>query len=326
MILVEGNIDVVSLHQYGFDNAIASLGTSLTEEHATLLSRYTEEVVLTYDSDEAGQRAAQRAIPMLEKVGIKVKVLNMKDAKDPDEFLQKFGADRFKMLLEDSSNRVEYQLNAIRKKYNIAEDDQRIAFIHEAAELISTLASAVQREVYGSRVAEAGKISLDAMKLEINKAYKRRAARDKKRQEKIDLEPVKALQPKARSIRYDNMKSAMAEESVIALVLREPGLMDGCALTGAKFSVPLLGKVYDQLLDRHKKGLEVGLGALADLSDEEMSHVAGISQRQQGVVNENAFRDCVNTIARVSQTKNVESDDDLLKIRNKLKESKGTRQ
>ena len=87
LILVEGNIDVITLHQYGFDNAIASLGTSLTEDHANLLSRYTEQVVLTYDSDEAGQRAAQRAIPMLEKVGIKVKVLNMKDAKDPDEFL-----------------------------------------------------------------------------------------------------------------------------------------------------------------------------------------------------------------------------------------------
>lgn len=326
MILVEGNIDVVTLHQFGFDNAIASLGTSLTEDHANLLSRYTEQVVLTYDSDEAGQRAAQRAIPMLEKVGIKVKVLNMKGAKDPDEFLQKFGADRFKMLLEDSSNRVEYQLNAIREKYNIAEDDQRIAFIHEAAELISTLGSAVQREVYGNRVAEAGKISVDAMKLEIGKAYKRRTAREKKRQEKIDLEPVKALQPKARSIRYDNIKSAMAEEGVIALVLKDPGLLDKSTLSGEKFSVPLLGKVYDQLLARHKKGLEVSLGALADLTDEEMSHVAGISQRQQAPVNEDAFRDCEKTITGAAQVKNIQSDDDLLKFRNKLKESKGTKQ
>ena len=99
MILVEGNVDVVTLHQYGFDNAVASLGTSLTDEHAALLSRYTEQVVLTYDSDEAGQRAAQRAIPMLEKVGIRVKVLKMKDAKDPDEFLHKFGPDKFNRLL-----------------------------------------------------------------------------------------------------------------------------------------------------------------------------------------------------------------------------------
>ena len=326
MILVEGNIDVVSLHQFGFDNAVASLGTSLTEEHAALLSRYTEEVVLTYDSDEAGQRAAQRAIPMLEKVGIKVKVLNMKDAKDPDEFLQKFGPDRFKLLLESSSNRVEYQLNAIRQKFDLAEDAQRIAFIHEAAELISTLGSAVQREVYGTRVAEAGKISLDAMKLEISKAYKRRAAKEKKRQEKIDLEPVKALQPKSRAIRYDNMKSAMAEENVIALALREPALLDIGGLTGENFSVPLLGKVFDQMLQRHKQGLEVNLSVIADLTPEEMSHVAGITQRQQGLVDEDAYRDCVRTINGVAQAKNISNDDDLMKFRNKLKESKGTKQ
>ncbi len=326
MILVEGNIDVVTLHQYGYDCAVASLGTSLTEEHAALLSRYTEEVVLTYDSDEAGQRAAQRAIPMLEKAGIRVKVLQMKDAKDPDEFLKKFGPDRFKLLLEDSSNRVEYQLNAIRKKYDLAEDEQRIRFIHEAAELISTLGSAVQREVYGNRVADAGKISGDAMKMEISKAYKRRVAREKKRQEKIDLEPIKALQPKSRTIRYDNMKSAMAEEGVIALAMREPALLDSAGnLTGTSFSVPLLGSVYDQLFARHKQGLEVSLGVLADLTPEEMSHVAGICQRQQGLVNEDAFRDCVRTIMGAAQVKNVESDDDLLALRNKLKESKGTK-
>ena len=102
LILVEGNIDVVALHQYGFDNAIASLGTSLTEEQAVLMSRYTENVVLIYDGDEAGQRATRRAIPMLEKAGIGVKVLQLKDAKDPDEYLKKFGADKFKLLLEGS--------------------------------------------------------------------------------------------------------------------------------------------------------------------------------------------------------------------------------
>ena len=116
LILVEGNIDVVALHQYGFDNAIASLGTSLTEEQASLITRYTNQIVLIYDGDKAGQNATARAIPILEKAGIQVKVLQLRDAKDPDEFLKKFGADRFKLLLEGSSNRVEYQLNTIYKK------------------------------------------------------------------------------------------------------------------------------------------------------------------------------------------------------------------
>ena len=321
IILVEGNIDVVTLHQYGFDNAVASLGTSLTEEHAALLSRYTEQVVLTYDGDEAGQRAAKRAIPMLEKVGIKVKVLQMKDAKDPDEFLHKFGPDKFRMLLEESSNRVEYQLNAIAKKYNLAEDEQRIQFIHEAAELISTLGSAIQREVYGHRVAEAGKISYDSMKLEIGKAFKRRTAIERKKQEKIDLAPMRNLQPKERSIRYDNMKSARAEEVVISQLLHEPALFDQTgALKAENFSVKLLGNVYDQLFQRHSKGLEVSLGVLSDLTQEEMAHIAGIYHKQ-GVVNEAAFRDCVAKILSESSP-----DDDLLAFQNKLKESKGTKQ
>ena len=324
IILVEGNIDVVALHQYGFDNAVASLGTSLTEEQVNLLSRYTEQVVLTYDSDEAGQRAAQRAIPMLEKAGIRVKVLQMKDAKDPDEFLKKFGADKFKLLLEESSNRVEYQLNAIRKKYDLRVDDQKIRFVQEAAELICTLDSSVKREVYSGRIAEAAGITPESMKLEVNKAFKRRVAIDRKKQEKIDLAPVQALQPKSRSIRYDNIKSAMAEEGIIAQALLDPALMDTAELTGSRFSVPLLGKVYDQLLRMHQSGAEVSLGALTDLSPEEMSHVTGIVQRMSGPVSQDAFRDCVQTVRSISQAANIQSDDELLAFRNKLKERKGT--
>ena len=325
MILVEGNIDVITLHQYGFDNAIASLGTSLTEEHAALLSRYTEQVVLTYDSDEAGQRAAKRAIPMLEKVGIKVRVLNMKDAKDPDEFLQKFGADKFKILLEDSANRVEYQLTAIRNQYDLSLDDQKVQYVQEAAELISSLESSVQREVYGGRVADSAGISHEAMKMEVTKAFKRRMAIAKKKQEKIDLAPAQALQPKSRNIRYDNMKSAMAEEGIIALALRENALLDLAGkLKPEDFSVPVLGKVYQQLVSRHSQGLESYAACLEDLTQEEMSHIVGICQRQQGPVSEVAFRDCMNIILAQRQSAKVSTDDDLLALRNKLKERKGT--
>ena len=326
IILVEGNVDVVTLHQFGFDNAVASLGTSLTEEQVTLLSRYTEQVVLTYDGDEAGQRAAQRAIPMLEKAGIRVKVLQMKEAKDPDEFLHKFGAEKFRALLEDSANRVEYQLNAILRKYDLKVDDQRVRFIHEAAELISTLGSAVQWEIYGHRVADAGKISFEAMKQEIEKAYKRRMAMKKKQQEKIDMAPAQAHQPKSRSIRYDNVKSAVAEETVIALAIKESALLDMAGkLTEESFSVPLLGKVFSQMISRHTEGLSVGLGVLTDLTAEEMSHITGICQRQQGPVSERAFSDCIRTILGEKQAKNIDSDKDLLDFRNKLKESKGTK-
>jgi len=291
---------------------------------AALLSRYTDQVVLIYDGDTAGQRATQRAIPILEKAGLQVKVLQMRDAKDPDEFLKKFGADRFKLLLEESSNRVEYQLGAIRKKYDLREDDQRIKYIHESADLICTLSSAVQREVYSGRVAEVGKISLEAMKIEVDKAYKRRIYRDEKKQEQIDLAPAKALQPKARTIRYDNMKSAMAEEEILATVLREPAMLDQTGtLTAEKFSSPLLGKVYGQLRQRHDEGREVSTAVLEDLTPEEMSHIALIVQRQQNPINEQAFADCIRIVLREYQASQVKDEKDLQAFANRMRERKG---
>ena len=323
LILVEGYMDAIALHQYGFDCAVASLGTALTEDGANLLSKYTDQVVLIYDGDEAGQRAAQRAIPILEKTGLQVKVLQMRDAKDPDEFLKKFGADKFKILLEESSNRVEYQLQAIRRKYDIREDDQRVKYIQEAAQLLCTL-GAVQREVYGTRVAESAGLSYETMKLEINKAAKRRFQREKKKQEQISLSPARNHQPHARSIRYDNIKSAMAEETVLALILREPAMMEQTGeLSAESFSSPLLGKAYAQLKERYRQGLEVSLGGLTDLTAEEMSHLAGILHAQQGPVSEGALSDCIRTIRGEQVKKQVSSDEDLLALRNKLKERKG---
>ena len=327
LILVEGNIDVVALHQFGFDNAIASLGTSLTEEQAALMTRYADQIVLIYDGDKAGQNATQRAIPILEKAGLQVKVLQIEGAKDPDEFLHKFGADRFKLLLEGSANRVEYQLNAIALKYDTRQDDQKVKFLQESADLIASLGSAVQREVYAGRVAEKAKISMDAMKLEVDRAFKRRMSKQKKQQEKIDLSPARNLQPKSRSIRYDNMKSAMAEESVIALALREPALLDQTGnLRDTSFSSELLGRVYKMLKQRHDQGLEVSLAVLEDLNQDEMSHMVGVLQRHDGPVNEQAFADCVATICAEHQASSVNSEDDLLAFRSRLKERKGMKE
>ncbi len=324
LILVEGNIDVVALHQYGFDNAVASLGTSLTDEQAVLMTRYAEQVVLIYDGDKAGQNATQRAIPILEKAGLQVKVLQIQNAKDPDEFLKKFGADKFKLLLEGSSNRVEYQLSAIRQKYNLQLDDEKVKYLHESADLLCTLGSAVRREVYGNRVAEAAKISPEAMKLEIDRAFRRRQKQQKKQQEKIDLTPAAALQPKSRSIRYDNMKSAMAEETVLAQILHQSALLDQTKELEAKhFSSALLGRVYDQLRQRHAKGLDVSVGVLEDLTQEEISHITGITQRLRGPVSEQALADCVRIIRAEHQASLVSSEDELLAYQNKLKERKG---
>ena len=326
LILVEGYMDAIALHQFGFDCAVASLGTALTEDGANLLARYTEQVVLIYDGDEAGQNATKRAIPILEKAGLQVKVLQMRDAKDPDEFLKKFGADRFKLLLEESSNRVEYQLNAILKKYDLRDDDQKVKYLQESAELISSLSSSVQREVYGNRVAEAAGISMDAMKLEVGRAFKRRNLQEKKKQEKIDLSPVRNLQPADKKLRYDNMKSARAEEVVLAQILKEPALFGEIPeLKPEMFSSEFMGRAFSQLSDRYRQGLEVSLSGLTDFTPEEMACLAGITQRLTGPVNHQGLADCAGIIREEYQKSQTKSMEDIMLLRERMQKSKGTK-
>ena len=324
LILVEGYMDAIALHQYGFDCAVASLGTALTPDGATLLSKYTDQVVLIYDGDNAGQNATQRAIPILEKAGLKVKVLQMQGAKDPDEYLKKFGADKFRLLLEGSSNRIEYQLNAIAKKYDISVDDQKVQFVNECAALIATLDSPIKREIYGKRVAEAASLSEKAVEMEVNKAQKIRRAREKKAQEKIDLAPAQAFQRRGSSkVPYNNVKSGVAEQGLIAMLMRESALLGQAGdLKAEEFSVPLFAKVYTQIKERAAMGLEVSLATLTDLTDDEMSHMAGIVY-EQDAINEKAFADCVRTVRSEHQSKQVASEDDLMAIRQRMKERKG---
>ena len=325
LILVEGYMDAIALHQYGFDCAVASLGTALTADGATLLSKYTEEVVLIYDGDAAGQNATQRAIPILEKAGLKVRVLQMQGAKDPDEYLKKFGPDKFKLLLEGSANRIEYQLNAIRKKYDLSIDDEKVQYVQESAELISTLDSSIKQEIYGNRVAEAAGISLDAMKLEISKAFKRRLAREKKAQERIDLAPAQQFQRRGgNNVVYHNVKSGVAEQRLIAMALREPALLDQTMdLKAEEFSVPLFGKVFTQLMERYREHQDVSLAVLVDISADEASHLAGILY-EQDIVSEEAFRDCIRTVKEAHSSGNIATDDDLLAFQKRMQQRKGT--
>ena len=142
-------MDTLSLHQAGFDCAVASLGTALTPDHAQLLSRYTKEVVIAYDGDGAGVSAAQRAIGLLEKTGMKVRVLRMKGAKDPDEFIGKYGPEAFAKLLDQSENHIEYRIDQVKGKYDLTDDAQRVEFLKEAVPILAQLPSPAEREIYG---------------------------------------------------------------------------------------------------------------------------------------------------------------------------------
>ena len=176
-------------------------------------------------------------------------------------------------------------------------------------------------------MAEAAKIGMDTMKLEVERARKRRWAREKKKQEKIDLSPARNLQPKSKSFRYDNIKSARAEELLLVSILQEPGLLDQTGdLTARMFSSPLLGKVFDQFQQQHRQGLNVGIGALTDFTGEEMAHIASLTHSYQTTVDEKAFMDCLDTIRSQFQSGKVDSDADLMARQKALQQRKGMRQ
>ena len=327
VILTEGYMDTISLHQAGFDSAVASLGTALTEEHGQLLSRYFKEAVIAYDGDGAGIKAAQRAIPILEKAGLKVKVLRVAGAKDPDEFIKAYGREAFARLLDQSENQVDYRLAQIQKKYKLTDDSQKVAFLQEAAQLVSTLRSAVEREIYGGHAAQTAGVSPDTMKLEVERALKARLRKAKKQQERRDLTPASQLQPRARSLRYENIRSARAEEGLLRLLMLDPGLAGKMAgITGMEFSSPLLGRAFDALIRRAGEGLSTQLAALAENFDrEEMDHLAQVAARPESVANsERAIADYISLIRgeKLLREGGEQGDDLLLAVQKKYQQKK----
>ena len=287
IVLTEGYMDTISLYQAGFDCAVASLGTSLTADHAKLLSRFTKEVVICYDADTAGIQAANRAIPMLEKTGLKVKVLRVTGAKDPDEFLRKFGPDAFARLLDQSEHYIEYNLRQLQSKYDLADPVQKTEFARAGALLLSELDSPVEREVYAGQLAETTGVGKSALLQEIQRCQDQRLRAAKKKQARRNMTPVTQIQPKARQLRYDNPRSARAEEGILRLLMLDGTLVKNLqGLEAGQFSSPVLGKIYGVLLGHLQGGRPLQLGALeGELEGEEIALLAEILGRPAALEN-----------------------------------------
>ena len=325
IILVEGNIDVVSLHQAGFDSAVASLGTSLTPEQARLISRYTGEVVLCYDSDEAGKKAAQRGIGILEQLDMKVRVLQVPGAKDPDEFIKKNGPDAFRNLLEGSAGQVEYRLKVVEEQHPPATDEGKVDYLRAAAGLLASLPGAVEREVYAARVAEKAGVSRQAVLSEVDRLRKRRFSEAKKRQAREAAQPLRQAQPAQRGIRYEDPRSARAEEGLIRLLYLDPGLAKEAALPDpAQFSSPLLGRFYAELLQRIRSGERISLGVLAGrFTPEEMSHFTTVLGGTEGPAEDmtNAARALEDYIGIIAE-RQEDPEEDLRALAEKYRKTK----
>lgn len=334
-ILVEGNIDVITLHQAGFDNTVATMGTALTEEHVRMLSRYTRELVLCYDNDAAGMDATQRAIALLKDSDITVKVLQLPRRRtdsgelvkqDADDYIKNCGAEAFQALMDGSTNSVEYRLSVVQSGFDLTQDDQRAKYLHAAAEVIAGLPSPVEREIYGNRAADTARLSHKAMADEVDRIRKLRRRDVQRQEERRNMVPANALQPKERSLRYANVRSARAEEGVLRIVLLDSEHFASLGdLAPEHFSSPLLGRAYGALKERYRQDRPVNLAALESLlTAEELDHVVRIVQEAQPAhTAAEALKDCKATILAEHGRGEISSGEDLAGLRDKLKQKKG---
>ncbi len=323
IILTEGNIDVVSLHQSGFDSAVASLGTSFTDEQARLIKRYADEVVLCYDADTAGRKASDRAIGILQKLDMRVRVLELQGAKDPDEFIRAHGADAFRNVLEGSAGQVEYRLRLIESKYDLSTEEGRVGYLKDSAALLATLPGEVEREVYAARAAEKAGIGREALLSEVERIRKARI-RSGKKQEQQNVRPTEVHQNGNREQRYEDVPSAVAEEGLISLLYADPALCRRADLpTEADFSSSVLYKLYSALLRREREGMSVSPAALAsELDSEEMSLFTRIISKKQLELSRSAelLADYISAMRRRAEQRSEV--DDLRGYAERLREQK----
>lgn len=280
LILSEGYMDVISLHQAGFENSVATLGTSLTQEQVKLISRYSNEVVIAYDSDEAGQKATNRAIELFRNSGVRIKVLTIPKGKDPDEFIRTNGKDgilRFKNLLEQSNNDIEYSLNKLKSHINLNVPEGKVKYLTQACILLSSIDNRFEREIYAHKLSEEVEVQKSSIMLQIEKLIKQREKKSEKKQLK-DLQ-IKIFEEgkKVNPERNKNLRAAHAEEALIAFLMNNPDIYVYIEnrLPPSKFLTQFNKMIYEKILKRIKDNKPISLTDLSqNLSIDEISYIA----------------------------------------------------
>lgn len=305
LILCEGYMDVIALHAAGFENAVATLGTALTQEQARLMAKHTKEVIISYDSDEAGQAATRKAVRMLSEVGLDVKIIRMEGAKDPDEYIKKFGKDSFSRVLDSGRTGFEFKLESTLRKYNLASAEDKIKASAEMCDYISDVYSGVEREVYVAAVAKRLGISESGLKNDVELLRKKKT---KQFNQKTSQEARLSAMGVGDRINRDaakNIKAKSAEEAAIGLMLmfeeyRELVAKGKIELSRDDFFSEFHASVFERIMELTAAG-EYDFSLLGQFfSPDEMGRLEGIEQKRR-VLTENGrdvFVQCVETIKK----------------------------
>lgn len=278
LILCEGYMDVIALNQAGFTNAVATLGTALTNEQAVLMKRYADEVIICYDADGAGQKATARAIDILRNAGLPIKILTVPSGKDPDEFIRSKGENgpaAFKLLIEKCGNDIEYRLMKLKENYNLNTTDGKVAFLNEAVKIVATIESPIERDVFASKLCAELEIDKNAFLEQISKV-KRRDRREniKKETRQIQAE-LNGQSDKINREHYKKPRSSSAEEALLVYLINNPDYANSISerVTPDKFSNSLIKRYYEYVLSKIKSGYEPLTSVSSDFNSDEVSYL-----------------------------------------------------
>ena len=281
-VLCEGYMDVISMQQAGIDTAVCACGTALTPDQVRLISEYADEVILSYDSDEAGQKATLRSLELFRNSPVKVGVLQIPGAKDPDEYIKKYGAERFKALLDGVGNALDFRLGRLRSQYDLSQDAQRLEYVKQAVDLLAERSSPTEQEVYAGRLAEETNISKTAIMTQLETAVKQVGSKRRYEKKKAVLQSGEMNQIKVSYTAGGSQALGIvsAQQRLLAAILREPQYLDLVKdqLTAEQFIQPQQKELYEAMLRCREQGVEISLTALHAFAGEEalneLSHLA----------------------------------------------------
>ena len=324
LILVEGYMDAISLHQAGFDNVIACLGTALTSEMAHLLSRYCDEVILSYDADEAGQKATARAIGIFNSIGMKLRVVRLSGGKDPDEILRKYGPERFRSLIEGAANDIEFALVRLRGDFDLGTSDGKMKFLEKAAEVLANTRSKIAQDIYSSRLSEELGVKKESILIRIDQLSRRNIRQQEKRQFSDIQQKTLNENTKAAVANDTDIKSIKAEQMLIAALMKSPELYRKMEndLKSDDFSVYTYAKMFTLISDRIKDSRSLELSCFSqELTADEMSELVGIVRKHESLnVSIKACADCLRAMRESKEKKKEKisfgemSDEDFLRL------------
>ncbi len=275
-VLCEGYMDVITMQQAGIDTAVCACGTALTPDQVRLISQYAEEVILCYDSDEAGQKATLRSLELFRSSPVKVGVLQIPGAKDPDEYIKKYGPERFQALLDGVGSALDFRLENLRRKYDLKEDSQRLQYVKEAVEILAQRSNPTEREVYAGRLAEQTDISKSAILAQLAQAGQQVGRKHRWEQNRAILHSgeMDTIEVPYSAGGRQALGMASAQQRLLAAVLREPRYLPQvqAGLQPEQFLMPLHQQIYQAMLDTAARGEDLTLAVLHQTLSEEALH------------------------------------------------------